>query len=293
MKNSLKADIGLLIVTLCWGVSYILIDVCLSEMTNMGLNSLRFLVAFGVAYIAAFKKMQHPSRETLRYAFFVSIALTIVYITATYGVMYTSLSNCGFLNALSTVFTPILGFLVFKKRPEKKIIPVVIICMVGIGLISLDSSFKPALGDIFCLSCAVSYAFHLQITDNAVKNENVNAFQLGVFQLGLVGVYMLILDLVLHKTPSIPQSGKVWAAAIFLAIFCTGLSFIVQAVAQQYTSPNHVGVIFAFEPVFSGIAAYFIAGEVLLPRAYVGAVLMIGSLFVMEIDFGKKKGKEG
>ncbi len=292
MKNSLKADIMLLVVTLCWGVSYILIDVCLSEMTNMGLNAVRFLVAFFVAYICAFKKMRQPSRETLRYAFFVSIALTIVYITATYGVMYTSLSNCGFLNALSTVFTPIVGFLVFKKHPEKKIVPVVIICMIGIGLISLDSTFRPALGDIFCIGCAVSYAFHLQITDNAVRNEKVNAFQLGVFQLGFVGIYMLVLDFALHGSLAVPQSGKVLAAALFLAIFCTGLSFIVQAVAQQYTSPNHVGVIFALEPVFSGIAAFFIAGEVLLPRAYVGAALMIASLFVMEVDFkslGKNK----
>lgn len=291
MKTSLKADIGLLIVTLCWGISYILIDVCLEELSNMGLNAVRFLVAFAIAYPCAFKKMRHPSKETIKYAFIVSAILTVVYITATYGVMYTSLSNCGFLNGLSTVFTPIVGYFIFKKRPEKKIVPVVIICTVGIALVSLDSSFRPALGDIFCLGCAVSYAFHLQITENAVKSDKVDAFQLGVFQLGLVGVYMLILSFIIGG-PVLPQTGKVWAAALFLAIFCTGLAFIVQAVAQQYTSANHVGVIFALEPVFSGICAFFIAGEVLLPRAYLGAVLMIGSLFVMEVDFGGlRKGK--
>ena len=69
-----------------------------------------------------------------------------------------------------------------------------------------------------------------------------------------------------------------------LAVFCTGIAFIVQAVAQQYTTASHVGVIFTLEPVFSGIVAFFFAGEILLPRAYAGAFLMLAGLFFMEFD---------
>lgn len=68
---------------------------------------------------------------------------------------------------------------------------------------------------------------------------------------------------------------------------CTGVAFIVQAIAQQYTSAAHVGIIFALEPVFAGIVAFIFAHEVLLPRAYFGALLMIAGLFIMEIDFTK------
>ena len=71
---------------------------------------------------------------------------------------------------------------------------------------------------------------------------------------------------------------------IFLAVFCTALSFVVQPIAQQYTSATHVGIIYALEPVFSAIAAFFIAGEVLLPRAYVGAALMLAGTFLMELN---------
>ena len=38
------------------------------------------------------------------------------------------------------------------------------------------------------------------------------------------------------------------------------------------------------EPVFSGIVAFFFAGEILLPRAYAGALLMLAGLFFMEFD---------
>ena len=73
------------------------------------------------------------------------------------------------------------------------------------------------------------------------------------------------------ETPRLPGSGPIWGAVAFLAVFCTGLAFIVQTLAQQYTSASHVGVIFTLEPVFAGIVAFLFAGEVLTPRAYVGA----------------------
>ena len=77
-------------------------------------------------------------------------------------------------------------------------------------------------------------------------------------------------------------------------IFCTGLPFIVQPIAQQYTSAVHVGVIFTMEPVFASIVAFALAGERLLPRGYVGAVILLFAMLWMEIDLrsllsGRKK----
>ena len=79
-----------------------------------------------------------------------------------------------------------------------------------------------------------------------------------------------------------------WAlyAALFLAVFCTGLAFVIQAVQQQYTSASHVGLIFTLEPLFSAMVAYFFAHEVLGLRGYVGAALMMLSLILMEVDIG-------
>lgn len=283
MKTQLKADLMLVLVTLCWGVSYYMIDLCLVEMGTFNLNAFRFLGAFIIAAIFTFPKLKGVNKETLKYAFFIGFSLVFVYIGATFGVMYTSLSNSGFLCALSVVFTPLLGIIIFKQRLDKKMVVVVLVCLVGIALMSLNEQLKPALGDIFCLLCAFSYAVDLIITERAVAKEEVNAFQLGVFQLGFTGVFMLILSFI-FENPCLPSSGLVWGSALFLAVFCTGVAFIVQTIAQQYTSATHVGVIFTLEPVFAGIVAFALAGEILLPRAYFGAFLLFASLIIMEID---------
>jgi drug/metabolite transporter (DMT)-like permease len=174
--------------------------------------------------------------------------------------------------------------------PSKKLRIVVVLCIIGIGLLTLDNQLKVAVGDLLCILCAFVYAFDLLITERAVRKTNVNAFQLGVFQLGFNGVWQLLLALIFEE-PHLPTNSTVWASVLFLAIFCTGVAFIVQTVAQQYTSANHVGVIFTLEPVFAGFVAFFIAGEILLPRAYVGAFLLISSCFIMEINFKSRKKK--
>lgn len=283
MKTQVKADLMLVLVTLCWGVSYYMIDLCLVEMGTFNLNAFRFLGAFIIAAIFTFPKLKGVNKETLKYAFFVGFSLVFVYIGATFGVMYTSLSNSGFLCALSVVFTPLLGIIIFKQRPDKKMVIIVLVCLIGIALMSLNEQLKPALGDIFCLMCAFAYAVDLLITEKAVAKEEVNAFQLGVFQLGFTGIFMLILSFI-FEDPCFPSSGIVWGSAVFLAVFCTGVAFIVQTIAQQYTSATHVGVIFTLEPVFAGIVAFALAGEILLPRAYFGAFLLLASLIIMEID---------
>ena len=294
MRAQLKADLMLVLVTLCWGISYYMMDLCLAEMQTFTLNAFRFLGAFIVAAVFTFPKLKSVNKTTLKYAFFVGLSLVFVYIGATFGVMYTSLSNSGFLCALSVVFTPLLGIVIFKQKPDRKMVIVVLVCLVGIALMSLNEQLKPALGDLFCLMCAFAYAVDLIITERAVNKEEVNAFQLGVFQLGFTGVFMLILAFIFEE-PCLPSSGIVWVSAVFLAVFCTGVAFIVQAIAQQYTSATHVGVIFTLEPLFAGIVAFLLAGEVLLPRAYFGAFLLLASLLIMEVDvkelLNKRKGK--
>ena len=283
IKTQFEADMLLAIVTLGWGVSYFMMDLCLEEMDPLTLNAYRFLGAFFIAAILAFNKIKSVNKRTLIYAFFVSIALVFTYIGATYGVKYTSQSNAGFFCGTAVIFTPILTFFFKKIVPDKKLFLVLVMCTVGMALMAFDEQLHVAKGDWLCLMCGFSYTFAILITEAGVSHDDVDAFQLGVFQLGFTGGWMLILALLLEDIV-LPQSTGCWISVAFLSIFCTGIAYIAQAVAQQYTTATHVGVIFTLEPVFAAIVAFFFAGERLLPRAYVGAVLMLLSLLIMEVD---------
>ena len=295
MSKQVRADGILILVTLCWGVSYLLMDISLEELDPFTLNAFRFLGAFAIAALVSFKKIRTVNKTTLKYSLLVGFALVFVYIGATFGVKYTSLSNSGFLCALTVVFTPILAWLFFKKAPGQKLTFVVILCFIGIALLTLGDDFSINMehlkGDMLCLMCAVAYAADLLLTEKAVSHEEVDAYNLGVFQLGVTGALNLIMALIV-ETPQAPQTMEVWSAVIFLSVFCTGVAFVLQPVAQQYTTASHVGVIFTLEPVFAAVVAYFFAGEILSFKAYLGAALMLASIFIMEIDFKTLKKKK-
>lgn len=293
MKTQLKADLMLVIVTLGWGVSYLLMDISLTDLEPFTLNAFRFLGAFFAAGLFAFPKLKSVNRTTLKYSVLVGTALLFVYTGATFGVKYTTLSNSGFLCALTVIFVPIFELILFRKKPQRKTVIAVTMSLIGIMLLTLKDDFSLNMenlkGDLLCIMCAFAYAADLLLTEKAVSHEEVDAFQLGVFQLGVTGVYMLVLSF-LFETPHIPASAEVWGSVIFLSVFCTGVAFIVQAIAQQYTTASHVGIIFTLEPVFAAVVAFFFAGEVLTAKSYAGAVIMVAALILTEIDF-KKKGK--
>lgn len=290
MRTQLKADGMLLIVTLAWGISYLLLDISLSDLGAFTLNALRFLIAFGVAVVFSFPRMRKVNRATLRAAAILGFILMLVYIGATFGVQYTSLTNAGFLCALSIVIVPIIDFAFKGRKPAGKLVVAVVVSLVGIGMMTLNQALKPALGDILCILCAVAYAVHLTYVETAVHREEINAYQLGVLQLGFSGLYQGILAMLVEE-PHWPGTPQIWGAVLFLAIFCTGLAFIVQTLAQQYTSAAHVGIIFSMEPVFAGLAAFAFAHEVLTAKAYVGAGLLLTGILIMESDWSSLKKK--
>lgn len=288
MSKQLKADLMLLFVTMCWGISYYLTALSLSDMGPFTLNANRFLIAFIVILVVAFPKLRNVSKETMKYSIIIGITLVFVYIGATFGVKYTTLSNNSFLCGLAVVFTPIISCIIYKRAPGRKLTFVIIMTTIGIALLTLKENlainFDNLLGDLLSIMCAFVYAIDLNLTEKAVSHEKVNPFQLGVFQLGVTGVFNLVLA-VIFEDPHFPTQPDIWASVLFLSILCTGIAFVVQAIAQQYTNASHVGVIFSLETLFAGVVAFIFAKEVLTFKAYLGAVLMIISIFIMEINF--------
>ena len=85
------------------------------------------------------------------------------------------------------------------------------------------------------------------------------------------------------------------AAALFLGIVCSGVCLVIQSVYQKHTTASRASLIFTLEPVFSAIFAFFLLGERIGVKGYIGSALMLASLVLVEVDggalFGKNKKK--
>lgn len=282
MKIQLKADLMLLMVTIFFGASILLTKVGLDYIEEYNLIALRFIIAFLLSGIVFYKHLFKIDFKTVKYAFILATILFIVYIFATFGTKYTSVSNAGFLLSLTVIFIPVLSSIFLKQIPEKKVVLGIVLTIVGIGLLTLNSELKIGNGDIFCILSALFYAVHIIVTGTMTKH--VNSITLGVVQLGFVGLFSLIFSIVM-ETPKLPGTVESWFTILALSIFCTAVAFIVQVIAQQYTSPTHTGLIFSLEPVISAGFAFFFVGETLTLKGYLGATLILLSVLIAELDF--------
>ena len=129
MSRQRKADLLLVLATAFWGVSYYLLDLCLTELQPLTLNAFRFLTAFFVLGAIFFRKLRGISRRTLLASIPIGLCLVLTYIGCTYGVLYTSLSNAGFICALPVVVTPLLEWLFLRKRPDRRLAVALVLYM--------------------------------------------------------------------------------------------------------------------------------------------------------------------
>ena len=96
----------------------------------------------------------------------------------------------------------------------------------------------------------------------------------------------------LHRALAhVDPDGTVWFALAVTALGATALAFVVQTWAQAHLAPTRAAVVMTMEPVFSGVFAVAVAGEVLGLRTLAGAALVLVAMVLTEV--GPRRGAEG
>ncbi|WP_405112581.1 DMT family transporter [Paenibacillus sp. FSL K6-1217] len=276
----LKAELMLIVVTLFWGSSYLFMKLGLGTLGEFNLIALRFGLAFILAGLLFRKRLRSVDARTLKYGALLGFLLLGVFTCITFGLKTTTTSNAGFLVALTVVFVPMLEVLVFRKKVAPPQIFGSVLAISGIGLLTLNGSLQVRPGDLLCILSAVFYAVQILVTGRAVKTSD--SLNIGILQLGFAGGYALILSAI-FETPSLPSTLPGWIAILALGIFCSACGFILQPVAQKYTTPTRTGLIFALEPVFAAFFGYWFVHEQLSLQGYTGAALVLLGILASEL----------
>lgn len=285
MNRQVRADMMLLMVTIFWGASYILTKLALEVLQPFNLTALRLLIAFVVSALVFYRRIFKTDIRTIKYSLILAAILVGMFISMSFGLRYTTASNAGFLISLAVIIIPILSYLFLKQKIEKKVVIGVCIAPIGIALLTLNSQLSVNSGDLLCILCALFSAAHVVLM--GVFTQKVDSVALGILQLGFAGIFSIIFSL-LTETVRLPSTAISWGATLALSILCTAVGYIVQATAQQYTSATHTGLILSLEPVFSAILGFAFLSEVLSPRGYAGAAILLFSVLLAELDFKKK-----
>ena len=278
-NQSQWADFSLLLVTLVWGSTFVIVKWAIVDLPPLPFLAIRFALAFISLLPFIWFQKAHISKGTLVKGVALGIVLFSGYAWQTLGLQYTSASNAGFITGLSVVFVPALVTLTTRKLPGPSLLLGILSALVGLALLSLGDHFECNKGDLMVLICALSFALHIFLVGRYAPQTNATV--LAGAQIFTVSVLSGIFSLLLPQ-PTLHFSSNVWLALLVTAVPATSLAFFVQTKMQQFTTPTHTALIFTMEPVFAGITAFFFSGEILTPRGLLGAGLVLGGMLIAE-----------
>ncbi|MCK8059198.1 MULTISPECIES: DMT family transporter [unclassified Fusibacter] len=281
MSNQIKADIALLLVTVGWGSSFILTKNALGDLSAFNFLALRFSLAFVLAALVFYKRFKSLNKQTLLSGVLVGAILFTGYAFQTVGLNYTSVSNSAFITGFSVILVPLISALLFKNKIPPNAILGTVLALLGLSLLTLNGKLALGIGDMLTFICTFAFAMHI-ITVGHLTSK-VDSILLGIIQIGIVG-FLSTIATFLFEAPIIPTQLGVWTNLAVLAVLCTAGAFIVQSVAQQYTSATHTALIYTGEPVFAAIFAYFMVGELLSLKGLLGACMVVTGMLVAELD---------
>jgi drug/metabolite transporter (DMT)-like permease len=287
-----KKNIGrasLLLATLIWGISFVLMDFTLNSVPTLYILAVRFCGAAVIMLIIGAKQLKKINKSYLAGGALMGLFLLAAYAFQTYGLMYTTPGKNAFLTAIYCVIVPFL-YWILKKRPNRYNISAAFICIIGVGLISLDGNLSIGLGDALTIICGFFYAVHIVITGKAVENRS--PILLTMLQFAVAGILAAIGALIFEPLPTSIPMNTVWGLA-FLTVMSTALCLFLQVYGQKHTPPSQASIIMAMEAVFGAAASIIFTGETMTLKLFFGFLLTFAAVITSEtkLDFLKRKRK--
>ncbi|NKE04804.1 DMT family transporter [Mesobacillus selenatarsenatis] len=294
MKASSFADLSLLFVALIWGATFVLVQNAISFLEPQSFNAVRFAFAaiLLVLWLMFFEKEQLKKldKKLLLSGIMLGFWLFIGYAFQTLGLLYTTSSKAGFITGLSVVLVPLLMFGILKQRPSLNSIAGVSAATAGLYLLTMSDVSSLNIGDAFVLICAAGFALHIVFTGKF--SSSYPTLLLTTVQIATVAALSAISAVFFEDwkrafNPDVIFSTNVVVALLVTSILATALAFFIQTNFQKHTTATRVALIFAMEPVFAAITAYFWADERLTYSALAGCVLIFAGMVFAELPPGK------
>ena len=275
-----RADLVLILITVIWGSTFIVVKTSLDMVGPFVLVAARFWVA-GLALLVVFA-LRRPARAPglLRDGAVTGLFLTAGFVTQTIGLQTTEASKTAFITGLSVVLVPLFAAVRLRRPPARSTVASVILATVGLGLLTLDRSLRFTPGDLWVLACAAAFALHILATGRFAPRHAVLPFTL--VQVITVAVLASLAALVLEQGALLPPTDAL-PTILYLSVIGTAFVFGAQTWSQRHTTPTRTAIIFSLEPVCAALFAAIFAGELLTPKEWLGGALILVGTVLAEL----------
>jgi len=285
---------------LIWGSSFAMMKNAVDVYPPNMLLAMRFSVACALLCVVFRKRLTAIDSDYLRKTALIGLCLFAAYSFQTFGIRLTTPGKNAFLTSVYVVIVPFIYWVTAKRRPSIANIAAALICLTGIGLISLESPasvpsaaaadfqifsvFSINAGDALTLIGGVFYAAHIVCL--GVLSRGKDPVLLTILQFAYCALLFSICAVVFESPPPAADTVSL-LTVLYLAVFCTAAAMLCQNFGQKYTAPSSASLIMSLEAVFGAAFSAWFYGETFTPRVVAGFVLVFAAIVISEAAFSQ------
>ena len=274
-----------------WGSSFFIMKDTLDSMPVQYLLAIRFTtgaVLLGLKKKKKWRPFMKP--DYLWRGGLMGLCLYLAYAIQTYGLERTTSSKNAFLTAVYCVLVPFFHWAFSRVRPDKYNILAAVLCVAGVGLVSLNGDLSINIGDLLTLLCAVFYALHIVVTAKVSPERDISL--LTVFQFAFAALFAWIGGLLTEDFPATAlSSAEVLLPMAYLGIMATTVALLFQNVGLVYSDPSSGAVILSLESVFGVLCSVVFYGDPVTLKLMAGFLLIFLAVVCSETKFAFLKQK--
>ncbi len=285
-SQALRADVLMLITAMIWGTAFVAQRIGMDNIGPFLFTGLRFALGALALLPLVIWRGRHEARYepflqkgVLLGGFAMGLALTIGINLQQVGLLFTSVTNSGFITGLYVIVVPLLGLVVGNRTGLGTWLGA-ILAVVGHG----PAEHRRRLSGRFRGLAATGRRVHLGHPRAAggFFVSRHDAIRLAFLQFATCAVVSLMLAAAFETT----TLQAVWLAApalIYGGLFAVAVGYTLQVVAQKHAIASHAAIILSLEAVFAAIAGALILGESLSLQGYLGCALMFAGMLIAQL----------
>ena len=285
-NKKLWATLALLLTATIWGSAFVAQKFAVDELSTSFIIAGRFTVAGIITAAASYKKWHLIDKGYLLGGLIaggtMALGSGLQTVAMTFG---TTPGKSAFLTAAYCVIVPFFAWLFMKERPKRNHILSAIVCLLGVGLISLEGSLKVTFGDAVTLLCSVAFAGNIIAIAYFCRGRD--PLLLTMLQICTAGVLGWIS---VFATGGLPGHISPLAAGnvLYLGVFSTAVCLSLQTIGLKYINATVATILLSLESVFGVIFSVLLFHEQITLKMTAGFAVVFAAILLSQLDYTKK-----
>ncbi|MRW93471.1 EamA family transporter [Duganella sp. FT80W] len=277
--NPRWAVLSLVIVTMIWGGTFLVVHTAVQSAGPLAFVGTRFAIAALIAAVLSRKHLRGFTALELGAGLAIGASIFAGYSLQTQGLQYITSSKSAFITAFYVPMVPLLQWLFQRQRPHIAALAGAALSFAGLACLAGPEGIRGGLGYGELLTALGALAISAEIILIGHYSQRVNLARVTVTQLAVASLLAFAAMPVAGE--SLPGYAPLFlVCALALGAASAAIQYVMNW-AQRQVSATKATLIYAGEPVWAGLFG-LLAGEHIPMLAVLGAAMIVSASVIGE-----------